>query len=320
MIDIYRRLYIHEFASDLSGEINTVGPLRIDGIHGTTEAISVFKDTAAIMLVDFTRGVNDKDGHKIVIVNWKTGASAQIDPDLPLVGVLCTLILEAHLPEQDVTRVGVQLYNNQYILYWQRHETVTVELRSIPKLNGPSTRVLPEIPPATKRGNEISSIIQGWDWSQKLRMAPPFLNLHDENSEPTLITSLLFPSISQASPIIHSANPIVQRRGTKELTFGPTVRNSIEMPKIGCCPRKLALGPSGRRAVWLEQDYDSDNLDLRLMRLAPNVNDSGFNIKELRPNTLPFLTSEIHCMAFDEVSTRLVLSMIQGDIWALDFA
>lgn len=104
------------------------------------------------------------------------------------------------------------------------------------------------------------------------------------------------------------------------------------MRKSRVSPRKLCVGPSGRRAVWLEQDFDSDDLDLRLMRLAPNVSidgsgsgagevaGSGFNIKELRPSTLPFLTSEIHCMAFDEVSTRLVLSLIQGDIWVLDFA
>jgi len=106
------------------------------------------------------------------------------------------------------------------------------------------------------------------------------------------------------------------------------------MRKSRVSPRKLCVGPSGRRAVWLEQDFDSDDLDLRLMRLAPNVSlngdglgdgggvgaGSGFNIKELRPSTLPFLTSEIHCMAFDEVSTRVVLSLIQGDIWILDFA
>jgi hypothetical protein len=102
------------------------------------------------------------------------------------------------------------------------------------------------------------------------------------------------------------------------------------MRKSRVSPRKLCVGPSGRRAVWLEQDFDSDDLDLRLMRLAPNTScdgsggdwdaGPGFNIKELKPNTLPFLTSEILCMAFDEVSTRLVLSLIQGDIWVLDFA
>ena len=77
---------VYEFASDLSGNLTTFGPFTIDGVPGTAEDISIFADVAAMMFVDFNnRGPESRDGHKIVILNWKTGASVQIDPDLPLV-------------------------------------------------------------------------------------------------------------------------------------------------------------------------------------------------------------------------------------------
>lgn len=76
---------IYEFESDLSGEVSTFGPFTIEGVPGTAEDISVFGDIAAMMFVDFNRDPFDTDGHKIVILNWRTNASVQIDPDLPLV-------------------------------------------------------------------------------------------------------------------------------------------------------------------------------------------------------------------------------------------
>jgi hypothetical protein len=79
---------IYEFSSDLSGELHTAGPFTIEGVSGTAEAVSVFGDIMAIMFADFDRGAfnNVADGHKIVFLNWRTGASVQIDPNLPLVG------------------------------------------------------------------------------------------------------------------------------------------------------------------------------------------------------------------------------------------
>ena len=81
---------IYEFASDLSGELQTIGPLQINGVAGTVEAVSVFGDLAAIMFVDFNRSEFDTHGHKIVVLNWRTRAATQIDPDLPLVSYQIT--------------------------------------------------------------------------------------------------------------------------------------------------------------------------------------------------------------------------------------
>jgi hypothetical protein len=92
-------LVIYELASDLSGELGTFGPFTMEGVPGTAEDISVFGDVAAMMFVDFSnRGPASTDGHKIVILNWKTGASVQIDPDLPLVSRLlpCNLMYSSH--------------------------------------------------------------------------------------------------------------------------------------------------------------------------------------------------------------------------------
>jgi len=306
---------IYEFASDLEGDVHSHGPFTIRGVPGAVEAVSVLSDIVAIMFVDFDRGESDTDGHKVVLLNWKTEASVQVDPDLPLY----------------LNRVGIQLYPHHYILYWQRDEIAFVKLHTMPNLRGPPTTFLPAVPPACHREHEALSTVRGWSWSLKLRVSPPFPNLHKTESNPPLISYILFPSITHPSPIEHYTLPIthnassVPENGLEPLSkskfaFSPPIKHSIPMSKARCSPRKLCVGPSGRRAVWLEQDFDSDELDLRLIRLAPNTSGCGFNTKELRPGTLPFLTSEIHCMAFDEVNTRLVLSLIQGDIWVLDFS
>ncbi|KAI0067465.1 hypothetical protein BV25DRAFT_1106393 [Artomyces pyxidatus] len=82
----------------------------------------------------------------------------------------------------------------------------------------------------------------------------------------------------------------------------------------------VRIGRTGRRAVWIEQNWDKD--ELRIMRSHfPEEDIGASNVGVLLPNdpAFPFTPRMCQSMAFDEAAGRLCLGLFNGDIWVLHF-
>ncbi|KZS90532.1 hypothetical protein SISNIDRAFT_457694 [Sistotremastrum niveocremeum HHB9708] len=80
----------------------------------------------------------------------------------------------------------------------------------------------------------------------------------------------------------------------------------------------VTIGASGQKGVWIEKNMASEELEMRLMRL--NDTDGRSNTSPLCPGPLPFPVHDVEHLVFDENSTRLVASLITGDVYVLEFS
>lgn len=83
---------------------------------------------------------------------------------------------------------------------------------------------------------------------------------------------------------------------------------SLSLPQIGA---------TGRRAVWLEHNWEEQQK--RIMRYERS--ESSESVSELISNypDLPFVPNACSSLAFDEVSGRLCVSLMNGELYLLDF-
>ena len=87
-------------------------------------------------------------------------------------------------------------------------------------------------------------------------------------------------------------------------TFATPANTSVDV---------LCLGQTGRRAVWLERSWDTD--EFRLMKMGP-----GGIAELLAPNrTPPIAPHARHALAFDEAAGRVCLGLHTGELYVLDF-
>ncbi|OBZ72298.1 hypothetical protein A0H81_07715 [Grifola frondosa] len=79
------------------------------------------------------------------------------------------------------------------------------------------------------------------------------------------------------------------------------------------------VGSFGRRAVWLEHNWETQQN--RLMKLAFDPRAGTLVRGMLLPLdlSLPFTLDMCHSLAFDEVTGRVCLGMYNGDLYILDF-
>ncbi|KAL6302367.1 hypothetical protein BKA93DRAFT_736997 [Sparassis latifolia] len=77
------------------------------------------------------------------------------------------------------------------------------------------------------------------------------------------------------------------------------------------------VGATGRRAVWLEHNWEIQQKRVMRYRLV----DGKPVVDELLPPDpqLPFTPNTCHSLAFDEVSGRLCMGLYNGDVYVLDF-
>jgi hypothetical protein len=157
-----------------------------------------------------------------------------------------------------------------------------------------------------------------------LRLSPTFRSPHCLLPPTESISYLLFPSMSHATShyIQHHIIDIcrsLDNQGKLSVCFSGRQESSKPI-RTHSSPQLVCLGSSGQRAVWLEQNYGSDDLEVRFMRLAPSQSRSAdYDISPLCTNGLPFSAQHVSRIAFDEIRTRLLVSLITGDMWLLDF-
>lgn len=82
------------------------------------------------------------------------------------------------------------------------------------------------------------------------------------------------------------------------------------------------LGAQGARGVWLERDYESEQI--RLVKLGASTFHGATDVSTgllipPYPN-LPFRPQECRSLAFDEARGRLCVGLYSGDVCVLDFA
>lgn len=77
------------------------------------------------------------------------------------------------------------------------------------------------------------------------------------------------------------------------------------------------IGATGRRAVWLEHNWETQQK--RLMRFEAQDGCDAIGILLPSNPGLPFAPHACHSIAFDEVTGRLCLGFYNGDLYVLDF-
>ena len=83
----------------------------------------------------------------------------------------------------------------------------------------------------------------------------------------------------------------------------------------------VRLGTSGRRAVWAEYKWDSDDVQINRMDCGSSGRSHSFHSVLLPPDPgLPFKPRECRSIAFDEATGRLCLGLYNGNIYVLDYA
>ena len=95
---------------------------------------------------------------------------------------------------------------------------------------------------------------------------------------------------------------------------------SIAFPR-GRSVKSVYIGPLGRRAIWIEQDWETESI--RMMKMHyPAEDPNAVNTGVLLPPqpSLPFTPEMCKSLAFDELTGRLCLGLMNGDLWILDFA
>jgi hypothetical protein len=77
------------------------------------------------------------------------------------------------------------------------------------------------------------------------------------------------------------------------------------------------LGVTGRRAVWVRREVDTN--ECKLMKMSSDSED-GLDVGVLfDESALPFALSACQSIAFDENTCRLCLGLYDGDIYVIDF-
>lgn len=81
----------------------------------------------------------------------------------------------------------------------------------------------------------------------------------------------------------------------------------------------VCVGQTGRRAVWMERRWDTDNFRLMKATFHPSAEEPPVVKNLLPPNVaLPFETHTCQSMAFDETTGRLYLGLHTGELYILE--
>ena len=95
---------------------------------------------------------------------------------------------------------------------------------------------------------------------------------------------------------------------------------------VPCCALPSAgevrLSSSGKRAVWLSSDPETEECTLMKFALEREIgNGSGSCISSLMPpfSGLPFNPRDFHSFVFDEISCKMVVSLPSGELYILHY-
>ena len=100
--------------------------------------------------------------------------------------------------------------------------------------------------------------------------------------------------------------PLVQSRVTVQ-HFPIPAKTSVD---------KVCLGKTGRRAVWLQRHWDTDEFDVMKSTFSTSSKVGGLFPKHLAFPFGPLHTCE--SLAFDEASGRVAMSLLTGQLYILE--
>ena len=94
--------------------------------------------------------------------------------------------------------------------------------------------------------------------------------------------------------------------------FGAPRDSSVKLVRVGV---------TGRRAVWIEQNWETDGFRV-IKAHFPDENVDWSTVHVLIPPnpSLPFSPQMCNSLAFDETTGRLCVGVATGDLWMLDFS
>lgn len=228
-------------------------------------------------------------------------------------------------------KVGVILVQDNVVIYMANRSTLVVKVFKPPAIGLTAERVTRRLDESCLhlQAEYFSEGSEGWPI---LHISAPYPDiLTAEEGSPLSLAFALFPTSYSRSlqPVMHhhlltlvSEQRFKSKSRSSVLetcTFRTATHHRLQITPESE-PSSICIGPSGQRAVWLEKNFQSAELETRLMRLAQPPTGDCHAVVPLCPEGLPFPPREIGCMAFDEVNTRVVIGLIKGDIWVLDFA
>lgn len=148
----------------------------------------------------------------------------------------------------------------------------------------------------------------------------PTLEFHSSIGQFNTVAALSFPN---QGPNLFIRFPVYSDSG------GITRFETLEKPEIIPIQRSISsascdqvsIGDWGRRAVWLERRWDSDN-PIPILMKAAFPSDGSVVVGSLLPSQtalpLPFQMHTCQCLALDEAMGRVYVGLYTGDIYILD--
>ncbi|THH14211.1 hypothetical protein EW146_g6093 [Bondarzewia mesenterica] len=281
-------------------------PLKARGI---IHEVSIHEDVVAAMFVDLNA---DFPGHsyQILLVNARSGVQILLHPKFeePF------LRLSIKLCYDHIALVG-GLFKEVIVRIFQLPPTLTCRL-DVAQSSGRG-------PSFEKGGNVIEDMGECTEHIiEHIPNVPDFFISDGLNGAPESLPESL--SFLFFTPLIDDRRPNVGELvrlslDTNREQDSCTRKRLFPVPKA-CSVKLVCVGSTGRRAIWIEQNWDSDRF--RLMKAHfPNGETESFTVNVLIPPnpSLPFSPEMCSTLAFDEATGRLCVGLITGDLWLLDF-
>ncbi|KAJ7104181.1 hypothetical protein B0H15DRAFT_808867 [Mycena belliarum] len=294
--------YIMFLKSQLDDDFGLPSPHAICSIHrseteGRFYEIRAIGHIIAAGIPQFVNYVHSPSAYRILFLNTLTGEQCLVDPELP------DHLAQLHfkLYPRHLVLTGVR---NQSALVVRTHDLPDAMLNNGPPRPETSSTTLVSLTPPNAEYETPTS-----DLDYELSV--------DSTHNISHISAISFHSLLRKADdyIFHFPLDYIDKGRDGEPAFiYPFSTHTSASAEIIC------LGETGRRAVWLERRWTSDEYTLMKATFSPKGKQPAVVEPLLARNlALPFELHMCQCLAFDECTGRVCLALHTGELCILEF-
>ncbi|KAI0313752.1 hypothetical protein OF83DRAFT_1140038 [Amylostereum chailletii] len=280
------------------------GYRRPANASGIIHELAIQGDLVAAMFIDFDA---DFPGHsyQLSLINTKTWVEKLLHPKF----------------NEPLNRLSVKLTSDRVILVGATTDTIVVRVLNLPhglatSADDRSFKYRPSLDNEDDRFEDYGHLAELSISSCPNPIDSDTFIYHSITMPDTV--SLLFFDLQDALPghghlvrLFFGGEDAQNEAMRQDQPFPFPAESSVKLVRIGI---------TGRRAVWVEQNWETD--DFRIMRSHFPLEDPASSAVSvlLPPNpALPFTPRSCQSLAFDETTGRLCCGLFNGDLWILDF-
>ncbi|KAJ6505981.1 hypothetical protein DFH09DRAFT_1200777 [Mycena vulgaris] len=284
--------------SQMDDDFGVPPPRGICSIHrleseGQFYEVKTCNQIIAVGIPKFINHIFSPAAYRILFINTLTSGQFLVDPNLP----------------DQFAQLHFKLYPRQLVLAGVRNQsTLVVRTHDLPEVillnRAPK---LPVLVTLAAPNAEYETPIADLDYELSA----------DSTHNISHISSIAFHSLLRRAEdyIFHFPLDRVRQSGSRKPSFIYPFNTHASSSAVIVC-----LGESGRRAVWLERRWTSDEYTLMKGIFSPK-GDKPVVIEPLlaRNLALPFELHMCQCLAFDESTGRVCLALHTGELCMLEF-